>query len=93
MFLTDGNTASASELVINSLQPYLNVLLIGSNTHGKPVGMSGYEHGDLVYLPISVHIVNALDNGDFFYGIEVNSYILDDFSYDYGNPEDPVRGA
>jgi len=33
--LTTGRTASASELVINSLNPYINVVQIGQNTTGK----------------------------------------------------------
>lgn len=33
--LTTGNTASASELVINSLKPYVDVVQIGTNTTGK----------------------------------------------------------
>jgi carboxyl-terminal processing protease len=40
--ITTSGTASASEMVINGLKPYLgeeNVILIGSKTHGKPVGM------------------------------------------------------
>ncbi|WP_369049055.1 S41 family peptidase [Tenacibaculum sp. UWU-22] len=40
-FITTGNSASASELVINGLIPYLgksNVNLIGTKTHGKYVG-------------------------------------------------------
>ncbi len=34
-FLTTGRTASASELVINGLKPYINVTQIGTNTTGK----------------------------------------------------------
>lgn len=33
--ITSGSTASASELVINSLKPYINVIQIGTNTTGK----------------------------------------------------------
>lgn len=33
--LTSGSSASASELVINSLEPYINVIQIGTNTVGK----------------------------------------------------------
>lgn len=33
--LTSGSSASASELVINSLEPYINVVQIGTNTVGK----------------------------------------------------------
>lgn len=36
--LTSGGTASASELVINNLKPYMDVILIGGNTYGKNVG-------------------------------------------------------
>ncbi len=36
--LTSGSTASASELVINNLKPYMDVILIGGNTYGKNVG-------------------------------------------------------
>lgn len=36
--LTTGGTASASELVINGLKPYINVVQIGTTTIGKNVG-------------------------------------------------------
>ena len=36
--LTTGGTASASELVINGLKPYVNVVQIGTTTIGKNVG-------------------------------------------------------
>ncbi len=35
--ITSGNTASASELIINGLNPYINVIKIGTKTHGKYV--------------------------------------------------------
>lgn len=38
VFIVSSRTASASELVINSLKPYLNVKLVGTTTYGKPVG-------------------------------------------------------
>jgi carboxyl-terminal processing protease len=44
-FIVGPATASASELLINNLKPYMDVRLIGpGNTHGKPVG----------YFPIPV---------------------------------------
>ncbi|MFY7911702.1 MAG: S41 family peptidase [Emticicia sp.] len=36
--LTSNGTASASELVINSLRPYMDVIIVGQNTAGKNVG-------------------------------------------------------
>jgi carboxyl-terminal processing protease len=35
--LTTENTASASELLINCLKPYMDVITVGTNTHGKYV--------------------------------------------------------
>lgn len=37
-FVVGGNTASASELTLNNLGPYMDVLLVGATTYGKPVG-------------------------------------------------------
>lgn len=37
-FIVSGNSASASELVINALSPYINVKMIGTQTYGKHVG-------------------------------------------------------
>jgi len=37
-FIVSGNSASASELVINALSPYINVKLVGVQTYGKHVG-------------------------------------------------------
>jgi len=45
--LTSEWTASASELVINGLKPYMDVILIGETTYGKNVGsISIYEEND-----------------------------------------------
>ncbi len=38
VFITTGSSASASELVINGLNPYINVTTIGTVTEGKTVG-------------------------------------------------------
>lgn len=37
-FIVTGSTASASELLINSLKPYIDVRLVGTTTEGKNVG-------------------------------------------------------
>src|SRR5206468_2613882 len=36
--ITSGGTASASELVINGLKPFMKVVLVGDTTYGKPYG-------------------------------------------------------
>ncbi len=42
-FITTGLTASASEIVINSLAPWTEVAIVGDDTLGKPVGQSGFD--------------------------------------------------
>jgi hypothetical protein len=37
-FIVTGNSASASELLINGLKPYMDVVLVGETTYGKNVG-------------------------------------------------------
>lgn len=45
--LTSHETASASELIINGLKPYMNVYIIGDSTAGKNVGSTTlYEEND-----------------------------------------------
>lgn len=90
VFLTDRRTASASELVISSLKPYIDVVLVGENTHGKPVGMIGFENNDYVYFPISFKVDNAEDFGDYYEGLIAHVSVNDEFSYDYGDTDDPV---
>ena len=84
--LVSNSTASASELIINGLSPYLNVILIGENTYGKNVGMNLFYEKDPVkqkdnrwaILPITFRIFNANNQSDYTKGftpdIEINEY-------------------
>ncbi len=86
--ITTSGTASASEMVINGLEPYLDdVILIGSTTHGKPVGMYVFEDEslNLAIVPISFKITNADDEGEYFEGIPVDLEMSDDLTYDFGD--------
>ncbi len=55
--LTTGSSASASELVINCLDPYINVIQIGTTTTGK------YQASTLVLKEINAAGVTDYDNG------------------------------
>jgi len=88
--ITTSSTASASEMLINGLQPYMgkeNIILIGNTTHGKPVGMYVFEEADLnlAIVPISFSITNANNEGNYFDGIPVDFEIADDLSRDFGD--------
>jgi C-terminal peptidase prc len=82
--ITTRASASASELVINGLRPYMPVVVIGERTYGKPVGQYGFEHCDRVLLPVSFRMVNALGQGDYFDGIAADCSAIDDVAHELG---------
>jgi C-terminal processing protease CtpA/Prc len=71
--ITTGASASASELVANSLIPYLgnNFALVGANSFGKPVGQFGFDLAacDLRVRAVAFKTVNANDQGEYFTGL------------------------
>ena len=84
-FIVSGSTASASELVINSLKPVVPVQLIGRRTYGKPVGFFSIhiDKYDL-YIP-QFQTKNQNDEGDYFDGMIVNKEAADDVTRDFGD--------
>ncbi|MFM8744578.1 MAG: S41 family peptidase, partial [Cytophagales bacterium] len=75
--LTGPRTASASELLINGLKPFMDVYLIGSTTFGKNVGsISIYQQNDPKNTwgmqPIVVKSFNSLDQSDYGNGFTPN---------------------
>ena len=79
--LTSQSTASSSEVVINSLNPFMDVILIGELTEGKNVGMEMQKNDkyEWMYWPITLRVTNAV-NYDYSAGfkpdIEWNEYDL-----------------
>src|SRR5688500_13941385 len=54
-FIVSNNSASASELLINNLEPYMDVKLIGlSKTYGKPVGYFNIPVGECYIFTVSL---------------------------------------
>ncbi len=76
--IATGDTASASELIINGLRPYIDVTLIGETTEGKAVGSITLYDSDnftrsgsnlntnhfYAMQPITVELVNKLGEND-----------------------------
>ena len=88
-FLTTQYTASASELVINSLEPYMDVYLIGDPTYGKPVGMYGFLFHDWYIYPVTTLIENADGYSDYFNGLPVDCLAEEGLDKDWGDQTDP----
>jgi C-terminal processing protease CtpA/Prc len=72
-FITTDASASASELVANSMIPYIgtNMALIGDDTFGKPVGQFGFDFADcdLRVRAVTFQTVNANDQGEYYTGL------------------------
>ena len=84
--VTTGGSASASELVINALRPFIPVVVIGSRTYGKPVGQYGIEFCDKLLAPVSFALRNADGQGDFFDGFAPDCAAPDDVDRQLGDP-------
>lgn len=95
-FIGTGSSASASELVMNAVLPYLgaNAALIGSNTFGKPVGQIAIDRpqcDDRLRI-LAFATQNANRQGDYFNGLASNFSSTcrapDDLSNQLGAPQE-----
>ena len=75
--ITSSRTASASELIINGLKPYMEVIVIGGKTVGKNVGSIALEDeenpkNNYGILPIVSRSYNSLDQSEYGEGFPAN---------------------
>lgn len=86
--LTTGNSASASELLINCLRPYIDVIIIGTTTYGKNVGSITVKdidnNGDInpdhkwAMQPIISQSSNVNYESEYYNGFQPDFYIAED---------------
>lgn len=95
IFVTSRGSASASELVINSLDPYYDITLVGDNTYGKPVGsfpLSSYNRtlkdNNVELVPITFAIANAEGKAEYFDGFPPNFAVGDTPQFNWGDTKD-----
>ena len=82
--LTTGQTCSASEMVINALTPFVDVVTIGNMTCGKPVGMYPQPICDHVVFAINFQTQNAAGFGEYFDGLPVDCPVDEEVVGDWG---------
>ncbi|MBV7266178.1 S41 family peptidase [Erythrobacter ani] len=101
-FITTSGSASASELVANSMRAYFadtDIALIGSNTSGKPVGQSGFdvESCDLRFRIVTFKTDNANSEGEYFDGLApffaTTCRASDDITTPLGDPSEASIAA
>lgn len=105
--LTTKSSASASELLINGLKPYINVIQIGDTTAGKNVGsITLYDSPNFsktssnpkhryAMQPIVLKIANKLGFSDYTNGLEPTISFPEDFGQMgvLGQPTEPLLQA
>jgi C-terminal processing protease CtpA/Prc len=84
--LTTGSTCSASESVINSLSPFVQVVRVGNTTCGKPYGFSYKDNCGTSYAAMQFKGVNALGFGDYADGFAPSCPVADDLTKQRGDP-------
>ncbi|HLL30710.1 MAG TPA: S41 family peptidase, partial [Allosphingosinicella sp.] len=95
-FIATGSAGSASEVVMNSVIPYLgaNTALVGANTYGKPVGQRWIDRTACDDRLVSLAFVtqNSEKQGDYFNGIaskfQVTCSVPDDLTRQLGDPQE-----
>ncbi|WP_207492303.1 S41 family peptidase [Aridibaculum aurantiacum] len=93
-FIVSNNSASASELLINNLKPYMDVQLVGpSKTFGKPVGYFPIPLYDWYIFPVSFKTVNKNGEGNYYNGFSLNIQTGDGLDKDYGDVAEGAFGA
>jgi len=97
--LGTGATASAAEIMINNLYPFLKVILIGEKTRGKdeasfPItDLRNPKQVEWEIHPIIYKLFNAQGRGDYSKGLDPN-IVINEFSslplLPFGEEEDPL---
>jgi carboxyl-terminal processing protease len=89
--LAGERTCSASEQLANGLRPFVNVVLVGDTTCGKPVGF--LPHDDRcgnTYSVVNFESVNANNEGRYFDGLSPTCAVSEDWSKALGSTAEPL---
>lgn len=92
LFLIGNRSASASELIINCLRPYMTVVTIGETTTGKDVGMMPISSSRYKYTlyPITFRTYNAFNDSVPMTGLEPDYFVEDSQKIMLGQIDEPL---
>lgn len=83
--LQGSSTCSASELIVNGLRPYMEVITIGGTSCGKPYASIPNPYCGKVMNALQLEAVNAAGVGGYYSGIEADCVAEDDISQTLGD--------
>lgn len=92
-FIVSGTTASAAELLISALKPYISCVLVGERSYGKPVGFFPIHIDQYSLYLASFSLHNAEGWGDYYNGMEPDISVPGLANGDQGNPTEPALKA
>ncbi len=92
--LTGVRTCSASELLINGLKPFVDVVQLGGTTCGKPVGFQPRDNGcGSTVSQVNFESVNANGEGRYWDGIAARCEVAEDWNRPLGDPSERLTAA
>jgi hypothetical protein len=91
--LSGARTCSASELVINGLEPFVQVVQIGDVTCGKPVGFVPVDRCGTTFSAVSFESVNAVGEGRYWDGLAPHCAVADDLDHPLGDRDEALLAA
>ena len=91
--LTGPRTCSASEMVVNGLKPYADVVTIGGTSCGKPVGFSPVDQCGNTYSIVNFESLNDNNAGRYYSGLPLTCAVKDDFSKNLGDATETLTAA
>ena len=91
--ITGQRTCSASELIVNGLKPYVDVVTVGDTSCGKPFGFNPVESCGSVYSAVNFESTNSLGQGRYYAGITASCPAADDFSGVLGDATESLTQA
>ncbi len=91
--LTGERTCSASELVVNGLKPYVQVVTVGGPSCGKPFGFNPTNSCGSTFSAVNFEAMNALGEGRYYDGIAATCPVAEDFSGQLGETTEKLTSA
>ena len=88
--LTTSSTCSASEMVVNGLRPFVDVVTVGSTTCGKPYGSAPDEACGKAMNALRIKFVNASGEGDYYEGLPGTCAASDDVDKPLGDSSEAM---
>lgn len=88
--LAGPRTCSASEQLINGLRPYVEVIVVGDTSCGKPVGFLPQPSCGNTYSTVNFEAVNANFEGRYWDGLQASCRVAESYQQALGSPTEPL---